>query len=227
MDFTFIGSIVALILTLMVYSYLIGDNPLFRIAEHLLVGVSVGFTTVTIIFNVIVPAVNRVRSAASEGNGVVVILYIVPLIAGIVLIFRPFRAARPVTNLVMALVIGVISALTLGGTLAGTLIPQVGATMLPLGNNNNGGTTVDIFTIVGNALLVICTLVTLWYFQFFLRKNDKEPATTNRTSVLMQRARQLGRYTIMLALGAVFASVFLTYIAALIDRFSFFIKFGS
>ena len=35
-----IGLILGFILTLCVYSYVLGDNPLFRVASHLLVGVS-------------------------------------------------------------------------------------------------------------------------------------------------------------------------------------------
>jgi hypothetical protein len=43
-----IWTIVGFILTLMVFSYLFGDNPLFRLVTYLFVGVSAGFAAVMI-----------------------------------------------------------------------------------------------------------------------------------------------------------------------------------
>ena len=50
-----IGPIVAMLLTVMVLSYLIGDNPLFRIASHLFIGVAAGYACAlaTILFSII------------------------------------------------------------------------------------------------------------------------------------------------------------------------------
>ena len=39
MSITLIGSILAAVLTLMVFSYLLGNNPLYRLAQHIFVGV--------------------------------------------------------------------------------------------------------------------------------------------------------------------------------------------
>lgn len=225
MDWTVAGTVLAVVLTVMVYSYLIGDNVIFRLAEHILVGVSVGFATVTVIFNVLIPAYNNVEARAGQGSPLVTGLYVIPIIAGVVLLFRPFRASRPVTNLVVAFVVGTVAALALGGALAGTFIPQIAATMLPLTQGNNGGSA-DVFGIIGNVVLVIATVLTLWYFQFTMRKNQGSNATARRGPGLTQTTRLLGRWTLMLALGAVFASVFLTYLAALIDRLSFLLKLG-
>src|SRR5437773_687297 len=70
MDTTLVGSIVAGLLTLMVFSYLLGANPLWRIAQSLLVGVSVGYITLVLLTQVIAPQVARVVSpAAGAGHG--------------------------------------------------------------------------------------------------------------------------------------------------------------
>ena len=50
-----LGVALGLALTLMVYSYLLGDNPLYRLAVHLLVGVGMGYASVVIIFRVLYP----------------------------------------------------------------------------------------------------------------------------------------------------------------------------
>ncbi len=209
-----VGVGLALVLTLMVYSYLIGDNVLFRLAEHILVGVSVGWATLQIIFNLIIPAVERIR----EGNGAgQVVAFTIPLLLGVIILFRPLRAARPATNLVMAFVIGTISALALGGAVAGTLLPQIGATMLPLNRGNLG-------EILGGLALITTTLLALWYFKFTVSKSGEGQISSSGGNILSRNSRLLGRYVIMFALGAVFASVFLTYFAAVVDRLLFFLK---
>jgi hypothetical protein len=198
----------------MVYTYLIGDNFVFRLAEHILVGVSVGWATIQVVFNLIIPAIERVRDARGVSD---YIAYLVPIILGAVFLFRPLRAARPATNLVMAVVIGTVSALALAGAVAGTLLPQIGATMLPL----NQGSVTDI---IGGVFLVAGTLLSLWYFQFTVRKSAQTQTGAAATGAISRNARLLGRWSIMLAFGAVFASVFLTYFAALLDRILFLLK---
>ena len=48
MSIEFISAFVGLILTLMIFSYLIGDNPLFRIAVYLFIGVSSGYAATVV-----------------------------------------------------------------------------------------------------------------------------------------------------------------------------------
>ena len=135
------------------------------------------------------------------------------------MLLRPLRAARPITNLIMALVVGTVAALALAGAISGTLLPQVGATMLPL---NSGD-------IVGRVVLILGTILALWYFQFTVFRvnpSDETSASTQEVTAtgISSRIRLVGRWAIMLAFGAVFASVFLTYFAALVDRLLFLIN---
>jgi hypothetical protein len=50
-----IGTLLAFAFTLMVFSYILGDNPLFRLAIHIFIGVAAGYTTVIAWYNVIWP----------------------------------------------------------------------------------------------------------------------------------------------------------------------------
>ena len=50
-----IGAFLGFVLTLLIFSYLIGDNPLFRITVHIFIGVSAGFAAVIALENVILP----------------------------------------------------------------------------------------------------------------------------------------------------------------------------
>ena len=53
-----IGIGVGLIATIFVYSYLLGDNLLYRFAVHLLVGVSAGYAAVVVIRELLWPVLN-------------------------------------------------------------------------------------------------------------------------------------------------------------------------
>ena len=46
---------VAFVLTLMAFSYLLGDNPIFRLAEHLFVGTAAGYAVVVAYHNILRP----------------------------------------------------------------------------------------------------------------------------------------------------------------------------
>ena len=54
MDATVLGAWVATGLTLLIFSFLYKDNPLFKLAEHLYVGVSIGYVIVKTYDTVIV-----------------------------------------------------------------------------------------------------------------------------------------------------------------------------
>jgi hypothetical protein len=220
MDANQIGTIIAVILTVLVYTYLIGDNVVFRLMENILVGVSVGWAILQIFYNLLLPSLKAVTDSAQNGVRAELITVLIPLVLGILLLTRPLRASKTLTNLIMALVIGVVAALSLAGALSGTLLPQVGASMGSLGEG-------DIF---GRIVMLIGTVVALWYFQFTVFKPQQAGAgteTTQTLGVISDRLRLFGRWSIMLAFGAVFASVFLTYFAALMDRvlFLFNLKF--
>jgi hypothetical protein len=44
------------VLTLLIFSYLLGDNPLYRLALHIFVGVSVAYALIIALRGVILPA---------------------------------------------------------------------------------------------------------------------------------------------------------------------------
>jgi hypothetical protein len=221
MNWTTIGTIIAIILTVMVYSYLVGDSFIFRLAEHILVGVSVGWIFLQVLFSVLLPAFNSLQREVTGGSlsTGTLLAYLVPIILGVILLFRPLRAAKPLTNLVMALVVGTVAALSLAGAVTGTIIPQVGATVIDLRKQT------DIGALVGTILMILGTLLALWYFNFTVRK-PQNGQTAVRTNSFAAISQLLGRWSLMLAFGAVFGMVFLTYFAALVDRILFLLRPG-
>jgi len=79
-------SLIAIVLTLVVLSRVIGDNPLFRVAQYLFVGTSLGLAFVIAYHQVLVPAINGVASGFAGGNQSGLALYGVPLLLGLLLV---------------------------------------------------------------------------------------------------------------------------------------------
>src|SRR6476620_1018163 len=129
MSETFIGGVVAGLLTVMVFSYLIGANPLWRIAQSLLVGVSVGYVTLVVLTQVIAPPIAKVIAPPAGTGFDSRLLAAVPVALGLLLLLRIVSPGAWPSQFGLNLVVVVGSALALGGALAGTLIPQTLDTM--------------------------------------------------------------------------------------------------
>jgi len=199
-----VGLWVAAILTLMVYSHLVKDNPLSRLAEHLLVGTAVGYAAVLAYHSVLWPKLIRPLSA-DPGNNLVLL---VPAALAILLVLRPVAPLRALASLPLAVVVGVGAALAIAGALAGSLIPQVQATMLSL----NPAQPLESF--VNNLLIVVGVCSTVLYF-FFTAKEKSIAGQGLRVAAF------IGKWTMVLAFGAVFATTVTARLALLVGRAQF------
>ncbi len=204
MDLNFVGSIVAGLLTLMVFSYLIGANPLWRVAQSLLVGVSVGYVTLVILTQVVVPQVARIIQPAADAPPTDRWLAAVPVALGLMLLMRiAFPGAWP-ASFGLNLVVVVGSALALGGALAGTIVPQSLDTMRLLDFNNP-------LAVAGNIVLLLGVVCALAYFAFGARAGGER-------SQPVRLLATVGRWVLLVAFGALLGSLSTTFFAALIDR---------
>jgi hypothetical protein len=204
MDLNLIGSIVAGLLTLMVFSYLIGANPLWRVAQSLLVGVSVGYVTLVILTQVVVPQVARIIQPAADAPPTDRWLAAVPVALGLMLLMRiAFPGAWP-ASFGLNLVVVVGSALALGGALAGTIVPQSLDTMRLLDFNNP-------LAVAGNIVLLLGVVCALAYFAFGARAGGER-------SQPVRLLATVGRWVLLVAFGALLGSLSTTFFAALIDR---------
>src|SRR4029079_1004104 len=88
MDAELIGGVVAALLTLMVFSYLLGANPLWRIAQSLLVGVSVGYVTLVLLTQVIAPQVANIIAPPAGTSLATLLLAAAPPAPGLLLLLR-------------------------------------------------------------------------------------------------------------------------------------------
>jgi hypothetical protein len=212
MDANLIGGIVAGLLTLMVFSYLLGANPLWRIAQSLLVGVSVGYVTLIVLTQVIAPQVGRIIQPPAGVDEFDRWLAVVPVALGLLLLLRIAVPGAWPASLGLNLVVVVGAALALGGALAGILVPQTLDSMRLL--YLSADDPAAIAALVGNIVLVIGVICALIYFAFGARANGERPRVVREISVV-------GRWVLVLAFGAILGSLATTFYAALIDRLVF------
>lgn len=144
------GTIVAVILTLAIFSFLYRENPFFRFAEHLLVGLSAGYFTVISVQGTLVP---KVLEPLKAGDFWVAI----PFILIILILGRLTEKTRPASRIPLALVIGAGAGVAVPALLQARILVQLAATMKPLNS-------------VANVLILAGVITTLIYF-FFSREH--------------------------------------------------------
>src|SRR5512135_1016737 len=206
-----IAGIVAFLFTLMILSYLIGDNPLFRVAIYIFVGVSAGYVAVVAWWQVIWP---DVVVPALTGTPMQRILLAVPVLLGGLLLMK---AWPPLTRLgmpAMGLLVGAGAAVAVGGAVSGTLLPQVNATIT--GFDTARFTSAESLI---DALLVLAGLVTtLVYFHFGAHTTADGSVRRFR---LIEVTAFVGGIFIAITLGVLFAGVYSAALTALIERLHF------
>ena len=115
-----ISGFIGLVLTLLIFSYLIGDNPLFRSAVYIFIGTSSGYAAVIFWYDVLLPKLSVLRA----DNPSQFVLGLIPFLFGATLLAKPFPRIAWLGSFAMALLVGVGAATALSGAVIGTLIPQ-------------------------------------------------------------------------------------------------------
>jgi hypothetical protein len=214
-----ISGLVGLILTLMIFSYLIGDGPLFRIAVYIFIGVSSGYAAAVVWHQVLVP---KLFGSFQIGDANQLILLIIPLILCISLLAKLSPRIAWIGNFAMAVLVGVGAAAAIGGALLGTLIPQARASMAAL-DFRSAATGTDAFLgLVEGTVMLAGTTFTLASFHFSASRAPDGTAKRNR---ILEIIAWIGRIFIAVTLGVLFAGVYMAALTAMIERLSSIINF--
>ena len=203
-----LGVWVGAILTLLVFSYLLGDTPLFRLAQAIFVGVAVGYATTVAIYSILLPRLVVPLTTAPAVNWPLA----VPLVLGILLLTKVRAAWAPFGNVSMAFLFGVGGALTIGGAISGALWPQLAATATAISRFQDTG------TLVNGLILVVGTVGALLSFRFV---TGGERRATRVLDAVAARWGYVGRWFILIAFGAIFADTAVSRISILIGRVYF------
>jgi hypothetical protein len=164
---TIIWTTVGAILTLSVYSFLYKDNPFYKFAEHLVVGVSAGYYLVIYYYNFIDPNVVSPVFGLSLGGesirlgGVSWWMALIPGILGLLLYARFFPKFAWVGRWPLGIYVGGYAGLGISQVMQARVIDQLAANSLPLAGvedqfagMTNVALGVVIFAVVTYLLLV-------------------------------------------------------------------------
>jgi hypothetical protein len=220
-----IGAIIGFLLTIMVLSYIIGDNVLFRLATHIFIGVASGYAAVLILYNVlwyqVLVPVLQVFATGTSNNLLNYAIRVVPaIILGIWMMTKLTPRLSRYGTPVLAFLVGVGAATVIVGAVRGTIFPQIGASINIL---NRHSTPAQMNNLVGwffNGLIVLIgTITTLIYFQFGVKR--QEEGMPAQRPVILEYLSTVGHGFIVITLGVLFTGVYLAALAALIDRVQF------
>jgi hypothetical protein len=215
-----IGMLVGFVFTLFVFSYILGDNVLFRLAIHVFIGVAAGYTAVMVWYNVIWP---QLILPILNGGGTERLVALIPLVLSLLLLTKLSPRLSGAGTPVMAYLVGVGAAAAIGGALMGTIFPQLSASinLFDLQAAQQSGEKIGL-QLANGSIFLMGMLATLIYFHF---------GTLPFQGRLLQRApwiegiSWIGQIFIAITFGTLFAGVYAAALTALIERWYFLTKF--
>jgi hypothetical protein len=196
---TIIGTWLAGFLTLAILSFLYKDNPFYKLAEHLYVGISAGYWLIYVAFFDVYP---MLWQGFQSQTGLERWILLVPGALGVIMLTRWFPKIAWLSRWSIAFTVGMGAGLGITANIQGYVVPQVGATLLPVTGLN--------LVSLNNVILVAGVVTTLLYFYF----------SKPHKGALGWSAR-IGIIFIMISFGASFGYTLMARLSLLIGRLDF------
>jgi hypothetical protein len=208
--------------TLAVYSFLIRSNPFYHLFEHALLGCATGMGIAIALQDALIarwwlPMTAGFRLLASEGmspeamNGVVLLI---PGAIGLLWYFQFSKRFFWISRIPMVIGLGAGAGLAFKD-MFNRILPQISGTLKTLWPREavlpGAGNWARAAVGAENLIFVVGTLSVLAYFFFAFGRN----------TVAVRAPARLGRWYLMLSLGAFFGNTFMSRLSALIERVHF------
>ncbi|MGD2104746.1 MAG: hypothetical protein PVJ55_06505 [Anaerolineae bacterium] len=203
-----VGPVIGAVLSLLVLSYLIGDNPLYRMALHVFVGALTGYSLGVVLREVLGKMV--LQQLLDEPSTV-----LVPLILGLLVVSKGFPKRAYMGNFPVAYLVGVGTAVALGGALLGTLVPQVLASGQALGTASSETLRLGVLDGIMIVLGTVCTLLAFTFAQPG-RRGD-----THDWKRVLDGVAQVGRVFLIIAYGLAFSGAITASLSMFIGRLQY------
>jgi len=194
-----IGTWIAGFLTLAIFSFLYKDNPVYKLAEHIYVGVSAGYWLIYVAFFDVYPMLIQ---GFQDETGLEKWLLLVPGALGLIMLSRWFPRTAWLSRWPIAFTVGVGAGLGITANIQGYVMPQLQATLLPV----TGWNIISL----NNVILTVGVITTILYFYF----------SKPHKGTLGWMAR-VGIVFIMVSFGASFGYTLMARISLLIGRLYF------
>ena len=158
------GIWVAAFFTLCIYSFLYRDNPFYRFAEHLFVGLSVGYGIVLSIHQGLIPFAWVPFWEAVTKREFMGLLRLIPIAIGLLFFSRVVPKYSWLIRYPIAILIGIGSGVAIPKVMEADIFRQVLGTLTPFGEIHAGA--LGPFEIFGAILMLVGVICTLTYFFF-------------------------------------------------------------
>ena len=200
----------AALVTIGVWAYLAGERRIFRLAQHLLAGLATGYLVLLAIREVLVPRLVEPVAAGTPN----VLLWLAPLPVAAMIgaawlprrvvarLGSPFATPKRFVALPVAVLVAATAACALGGAVAGTLMPQLGAAVIAPGQGADA--------LIGAGLAALITALVLLAFLHGAPR-----------SRLVSGAAGAGRWLLIGGIGGWLGFLMVSRLSLLVDRVGF------
>jgi len=202
-----IGVWIAVALTFCVYSFLYKDNPFFKFAEHLFVGVSAGYLLANTFHQVFLPYIyDPIKSVitAGEYKGLIVL---VPMFLGIMMFSQFVPRYGWMVRWPFAFLMGYGAGAEIPVEMQAKIFYQIRGTVEPFASTDS------IWGIINSSLVMVGGICTLVYF-FFSRERKGITGGLSEVGIIF----------LMIGFGASFGYTVMARVSLLIGRIDFLLE---
>ncbi len=197
-----IATLAAAIVTVGIFSFLYRDNPFYRACEHLLIGLSVGFSLVLVWNSVLVPKL--LQPLFVEGH----LLGLIPFILSLLMLLRLKNSLAYLSKPVLALVIGYGAGVSIPAMFEARVLRQIAASVEPFTIVADG--SASALMLLGMVISLIGIITVMVYF-FYTRPDTR----------LLSGVSRVGIYFMMVFFGATYGYTVTSRLTLLIGRIEF------
>ena len=199
-----LGLWIAAGLTLCIYSFLYKDNPFFKFAEHLFVGVSAGYLlTITFHDNFMPYIYDPLKSVFTEGKYSELSI-IIPTILGLMMFCQWTPKYSWLVRIPFAFMVGYSAGASIVPNMQADIFEQIRGTAEPFGN-------MALISNIINAILILIGVICTLLFFFFSKEHKG----------VLGGVSEVGIVFLMIGFGAAFGYTVMSRISLLIGRIDF------
>lgn len=193
---------ISALLSLAIFSFLYKDNPFYRFAEHVFVGVANGWAVTFYWHNVLWPSL--FDPLFRQGQ----LYYIIPFVIGMLYLTRFIPRVSWLVRIPIALAIGYYTGVYIPSVIQAFIVKQIQGTVLT--STNFQAWNAGSMGVVWSIILLVGVLCTLSYF-YFSKEHKGILGVTSRIGIIF----------VMIGFGAAFGYTVMARISLLIGRLQF------
>lgn len=190
------------ILSLAILSFLYKENPFFRFAEHVFIGVANGYLVTFYWHNILIPIL--FRPLFQQGR----IILIIPFIIGMLYLTRFIPKVSWLVRIPIGIYMGYYTGIYIPAVIQASIIKQIQGTILT--THNFQAWNAGAMGVVWSVIVFIGVMCTLSYF-YFSKEHKGILGVTSRIGIIF----------VMIGFGAAFGYTVMARVSLLIGKVQF------